>query len=317
GFELSLNQKERLRDKLLEHDCVPVFLTENIGKGHYDGYGKGQLWPLFHYLLWENVEETMKNEKDSWDAYVLANELYVDAIMSVYEEGDTGNVLDVGWIVWIHDYHLLLVPQMLRKKIPEALIGFFLHSPFPTSEIFRCLPRRKEVLMGVLGSNLIGFQTYSYARHFISSCTRVLGLESTPKGVDYKGFLVMIGIFPIGVDVERIEKRRKSEKVKKKIEVIKEMFGNKKLIVGRDKLDEIKGVQHKLNSFEKFLSEYPEFRNQVVLVQVTTPGREVGHKNKKKIETRVSEIISRINGKYGSLEFVPVHHFHHQLERDE
>ncbi|KAJ3068405.1 threalose-6-phosphate phosphatase [Rhizoclosmatium hyalinum] len=160
---------------------------------------------------------------------------------------------------------------------------------------------------------MIGFQTYSYARHFISSCSRVLGLESSPKGVDYKGFQVAIEIFPIGIDVERVNLKRGSVAVKEKIKRLKELYAGKRIVIGRDKVDHIKGVLHKLLAFERFLVLYPEWRNKVVLIQVTTPPQREAFK----VETKVNELVSRINGTFGSLESVPVHHYHHHLDPDD
>ena len=124
---------------------------------------------------------------------------FAETIAENYEAGDK---------IIVHDYHFLLVPSMVRKLLPDAILGFFLHTPFPSSEIFRCLPQRKEILTGVLGANLIGFQTYSYARHFISCSTRVLGVESTPKGLEHKGNHIAVSIFPIGIDVKQVEEAR-------------------------------------------------------------------------------------------------------------
>ncbi|KAJ3072177.1 threalose-6-phosphate phosphatase, partial [Quaeritorhiza haematococci] len=296
--------KDRLREELLrEKRCWPVFLEEKQANGHYEGYCKTALWQLFHYILWDAATNGA-NEGTYWHDYLSVNQKFADAVAEVYQPGDT---------IWVQDYHLLLVPSMIREKIPRAAIGFFLHTPFPSSEIFRCLPKRKEILQGILGSNLVGFQTYSYARHFISSCTRVLGLESSPKGVDYQGHLVTVGIFPIGIDIQRVESRRKTKAVLDKMAAIRDMYPNRKIIIGRDKLDHIKGVQHKLNAFEKFLTLYPEWQNRVVLLQVTTPPQ----RESTKLESRVSELVSRINGHFGSLQFAPVHHYHQHLEQDE
>ncbi|KAJ3265049.1 threalose-6-phosphate phosphatase [Chytriomyces hyalinus] len=281
----------------------PVFVDHDTAASHYEGYCKTDLWPLFHYVLWDSAVDGTA-EKNHWNDYVAVNQAFADAIMEIYSAGDT---------IWIHDYHLLLLPSMLRNTLPNATIGLFLHTPFPSSEIFRCLPKRQEILQGMLGANMIGFQTYSYARHFISSCTRVLGLESSPKGVDYKGFQVAIEIFPIGIDVDRVESRRKSQIVKDKIASIMELYAGKKIIIGRDKVDHIKGVQHKLLAYEKFLMLYPEWHNKVVLSQVTTPPQ----RESPKLESKVGELVSRINGNFGSLEFVPVHHYHHHLDVDD
>ncbi|KAI8918785.1 glycosyltransferase family 20-domain-containing protein [Entophlyctis helioformis] len=283
--------------------CVPVVLDEEAAKNHYEGYCKTELWPLFHYILWDNAMDG-KIETRYYNDYVKVNQTFADAVCAIYRPGDT---------IWVQDYHLLMVPSMLRKALPGASIGFFLHTPFPSSEIFRALPHRTEILTGLLGANLIGFQTYSHARHFISSCTRVLGCESSPTGVEFHGFTVNIGIFPIGIDVERVESRRRLEAVQQKIKSIRELFPGKRIIIGRDKLDHIKGVQHKLNSFEKFLQLFPEWQNKVALVQVTSPPQ----RPSPQFASKISESVSRINGTYGSLEFVPVHHYHQNLDQEE
>ncbi|KAI9011250.1 glycosyltransferase family 20-domain-containing protein [Gaertneriomyces semiglobifer] len=284
--------------------CVPVLLDERVAQGHYEGYCKAVLWPLFHYLIWDYNLDSSQFSLQSWSDYQQVNQKFAEAIARIYQPGD---------LIWIHDYHLLLLPSMVRELIPNAAIGFFLHTPFPSSELFRCLPERKEILEGVLGSSMIGFQTYSYARHFLSSCTRVLGLESSPKGVDYKGSQVSIHIFPIGIDPKRLQNRRQQPSVTDKMAAIREMYAGKKIIVGRDKLDHVKGVQHKLNAFHKFLTTYPEWQNKVVLIQVTSPSeREIP-----KLEAKVTELVARINGNFGSLEFAPVHHYHQHLDQDD
>ncbi|KAG0034895.1 threalose-6-phosphate phosphatase [Podila clonocystis] len=261
------------------------------------------LWPLFHYILWDEATDG-RIEKKNWDDYVFVNQQFADAIVEQYQPGD---------IVWIHDYHLLLVPHMLRQKLPSAAIGVFIHAPFPSSEIFRCLPKRVEILNGLLGANQIGFQTYSYARHFISCCTRVNGYESTPRGVDAMGSTVWVGTFPIGIDAERVERQRKAPGVLPKMDAIRKTYKGKRIIVGRDKLDLVKGVQQKLQAFEKFLNDYPDMQGEVVLIQVTSPPLV----ENPKLEAKIAELVAHINGTYGSLNFTPVHHYHQHIDRDE
>ena len=177
-------------------------------------------------------------------------------------------------------------------------------------------PDREQLLTGMLGANLIGFQTYSYARHFISSCTRVLGLESTPTGV-YKdlmgGSLVQVGIFPIGIDVEKVMETCESPLVQSKIQDLREIYGDKKVIVGSDELDQTKGVVQKLQAFDKFLQVFPEWAGKVVLVQLTQPVS-VTSTIHAKLEAKVSEMVSSINGRHGSISFTPVHHIHRDID---
>lgn len=166
----------------------------------------------------------------------------------------------------------------------------------------------------MLGANLVGFQTYSYSRHFISTSTRVLGYETTPDGVEYEGHFCHVGTFPIGIDVDAVDAIRQSSDVRPIIKAIAEMYSDKKILVSRDKIDLVQGVLQKLAAFEKFLIDYPEWQNKVVLIQVTDS---TSATDSAKNEHKVSEMVAHINGTYGSLEFTPVHHYHHQIQTDE
>ncbi|CEI89466.1 hypothetical protein RMCBS344292_03821 [Rhizopus microsporus] len=302
---LGNQEKESLQSQLYqEHNCIPLFLDSSSVAGHYHGYCKTLLWPLFNYIVWNDATDG-RIEKTQWNYYEAVNQKYADTVVEQYQDGDT---------IWIHDYHLLLAPSMIRKKLPKARIGLFVHSPFPSSEIFRCLPKRQEILKGMLAANLVGFQTYANARHFISTSTRVLGYESSPEGVEYDGHFCHVGTFPIGIDVDAVDAVRRSADVVPKIQAIAEMYSDKKILVGRDKLDLVQGVLQKLAAFEKFLSDYPEWQNKVVLIQVTdSPSSADTIKN----ERRVSEMVAHINSAYGSLEFTPVYHYYHQIQTDE
>ncbi|SPO41190.1 related to trehalose-6-phosphate phosphatase [Pseudozyma flocculosa] len=286
---------------------VPVWLDHNVAHGHYEGYCKTTLWPLFHYLLWQDVHAERRAWEDySWEAYYAANEAFAKRVAAEYRPGD---------LVWVHDYHLLLVPLMLRKLVPDAHIGLFVHAPFPSSEVFRCLPKRKEILEGMLGADLACFQAFSYSRHFLSSCIRVLGSEASSNSVesDNGGHVTNITYNPIGIDSAKIAKDSSSEGVLPKIQAIREMYKGKKILIGRDKLDVVRGVVQKLQAFHKFLAEFPEWRNKVVLIQVTAPALN----DSPKLERQVSELVSHINGEFGSLSFTPVHHYHQIIDRDE
>jgi len=282
----------------------PVWLDDKIARGHYEGYCKNILWPLFHYLLWQDAASESVNVDSDWQAYVAANEAYAEQVAAVHQPGD---------LVWIHDYHLLLVPAMLRKLKPDASIGLFVHTPFPSSEVFRCLPRRKEVLDGMLGANIICFQTYSYSRHFISSCIRVCGYESVHGGIDVGGHLASVGHCAVGIDADRVNNDSALPEVQPKLTALRNLYEGKKIIVGRDKLDVVKGVVQKLKAFEHFLRYYPEWRGNVVLIQVTSPALT----DSAKLEHQVSELVSKINGEFGSLDFIPVHHYHQIIKKEE
>ncbi|KAJ2374500.1 hypothetical protein IW150_003064 [Coemansia sp. RSA 2607] len=298
---LTEESRDNIRQTLAEYRAVPVFIDDETANGHYEGYSKQVLWPLLHYMSWDDSHPA---DPSWWNSYRKVNEIFASAISQIYSDGD---------VVWVQDYHLLLLPEMVSKLHPAATIGLFLHSPFPSSELFRSLPQRKEILSGMLGSTSIGFQTYSYARHFLSSCTRVLGLESTPTGIDNKGSIVSIGVFPIGIDVKFVQERRSLPCVKSKIGNLREMFANKYIIIGRDKLDEVAGIKQKLEAFERFLEMYPKWQDKVVLIQVTQPGQT----RQPRLEAKISELVTSINSNYGSLEFMPVMYHHSFLDTDE
>ncbi|CAE6437338.1 unnamed protein product [Rhizoctonia solani] len=282
----------------------PVWLDDAISAGHYEGYCKTTLWPLFHYLLWQDVATEIPVQDEGFAAYRQANQAYANAILAVLKPGD---------LIWIHDYHLLLVPRMVRNGSPEAHIGLFVHTPFPSSEVFRCLPRRKEILDGMLGASLVCFQTYSYSRHFASTCIRVCGYEAAPLGIDVHGALVAISHCPVGIDAVRVERDSQRPGIQPKLQSLRAIYQGKKIIVGRDKLDAVKGVVQKLRAFEKLLQDYPEWIGNAVLIQVTSPALT----DSPKLERQVSELVAHINGEYGSLDFIPVHHYHQTIKKDE
>ncbi|CAO1629570.1 unnamed protein product [Parajaminaea phylloscopi] len=285
---------------------VPVWLESEVAHGHYEGYCKTTLWPLFHYLLWQDVPGDHRGWEDySWEAYHAANVAFAQKIASEYRPGD---------LVWIHDYHLLLVPALLRQLVPSAHIGLFVHAPFPSSEIFRCLPKRREIVEGMLGADLACFQAFSYSRHFLSSCIRVCGYEATSTSIESSnGHVTHVSYNPIGIDASKIDKDSKASEVAPKIKAIREMYKDKKIIVGRDKLDVVRGVVQKLQAFHKFLEEWPEWRDRVVLIQITAPSLT----DSPMLERKVSELVSTINGQFGSLNHTPCIHYHQQLLREE
>ncbi|KAK4981274.1 hypothetical protein LTR28_003198, partial [Elasticomyces elasticus] len=239
------------------------------------------------------------------------NAIFADRILEQYKAGD---------IVLVHDYHLLLLPSLLRQRVPNIYIGFFLHVPFPSSEFYKGLSRRKEILEGVLGANMIGFQAYSYARHFSSCCTRILGFDSSPNGVDAYGAHVAVQAFPIGINAPATRHMAFADPaIEEKIAGIRELYRGKKIIVGRDRLDSVRGVAQKLQAFEIFLERHPEWHDKVVLIQVTSPTSTEEDKDDAngKTASKISDLVARINGTYGSLSFSPVQHYPQYLSREE
>ncbi|QLG70257.1 hypothetical protein HG535_0A01950 [Zygotorulaspora mrakii] len=309
GLEIPDHEKEVVKKDLLEKfNAVPIFLTDEIADLHYNGFSNSILWPLFHYHPGE-----INFDENAWLAYNEANLTFAKEICKNVHDND---------VIWVHDYHLMLLPEMIRdhltqsKKLQNVKLGWFLHTPFPSSEIYRILPVRQEILKGVLSCNLIGFHTYDYARHFLSAVQRVLNVNTLPNGVEYQGRFVNVGAFPIGIDVDTFTEGLKQEKVKKRIQELKQTFKGCKIIVGVDRLDYIKGVPQKLHAIEVFLNEHPEWIGKVVLVQVAVPSRG-DVEEYQYLRLVVNELVGRINGQFGTVEFVPIHFMHKSIPFEE
>lgn len=322
GVKVSKADRDRLESQLRSSKygkIFPVWLSAESDEPSDDIWLKDQsrwrryperaLYPLLHYK--QNGPTDGRSERKWWTDYLRMNRLFADRIAEIYQAGD---------IVWIHDYHLFLLPSLLRQRIPNIYIGFFLHAPFPSSEYLRCLAKRKEVLEGVLGANMIGFQTYSYSRHFSSCCTRILGFDSNPAGVDAYGAHVAVDVFPTGIDAQSVQKLAfGAPDIEEVVLRIKKLYAGKKIIVGRDRLDSVRGVAQKLLAFETFLDRYPQWREKVVLIQVTSPTSMEEEKEdpENKIGSQVSNLVSTINGRFGSLSFTPVQYYPQYISQQE
>ncbi|KAJ5178077.1 Trehalose-phosphatase [Penicillium coprophilum] len=279
---------EKLED---EYGSLTVFVNDGDFDGHYTHFCKTILWPVFHYQIPDNPK-SKAYEDHSWIYYVKLNQAFANRIAKHWKRGDS---------IWVQDYHLLLVPAMLRKLIPDAQIGFFLHIAFPSSEVFKCLAPRKELLQGMLGANLIGFQTDEYCRHFLQTCSRILCVEATPEGIQLEDGFVNVGTFPIGIDPTSWDKRRQATDVERWVETISERYQGKRLIVSRDKIDSVRGIRQKLLSYELFLNTYPEWADKVVLIQVATSTTE-----QPELEATLSDIAMRINSTHSTLAHQPL-----------
>lgn len=299
--------QKALTQALAEKRCIPVFLDEEIVHQYYNGYCNNILWPLFHYLglPQEDRLATTRSFQSQFAAYKKANQMFADVINKHYEEGD---------VVWCHDYHLMFLPECLKKHNSKMKVGWFLHTPFPSSEIHRTLPSRSELLRAVLAADLVGFHTYDYARHFVSSCTRILGMEGTPEGVeDDQGRLTRVAAFPIGIDSNRFIRALEQPKVQEHIKELKERFAGRKVMLGVDRLDMIKGIPQKILAFEKFLEENLYWQDKVVLLQIAVPTR-TDVPDYQKLTSQVHEIVGRINGRFGTWSKVPIHHLDRSLD---
>jgi trehalose 6-phosphate synthase/phosphatase len=321
GITLNLKDRQNLERVLERHEfgkIVPVWLADKLEKNsdeysfkeqrRWCRFSEQNIYPLFHYK--QDDASDGRSGKSAWADYYKMNKLFADRIMEIYKPGD---------VVVVHDHQLMLVPTLLRQRIASIYVGFFLHVPFPSSELYRQLTQRKDLLEGVLGSNMIGFQSYSYSRHFCSCCKRILGFDSSSVGVDAYGAHVAVEVFPIGVDAPAILAAAFDPAVDEKIKGIRELYAGKKIIVGRDRLDAIRGVPQKLQAFEYLLKHYPQWQNKVVLIQITSSvdGNPEQEPVNKKDAGKVGSMVASINGKYGSLSDAPVRYFPQYLSRQE
>lgn len=288
-------EREQLKMQLDALRAVPVTLSQAEVARYYEGLANGVLWPLFHYLL-----DSIPSSTRDWEVYRKVNERFADIVAERYQPGDT---------IWVHDYQLFLVPEMLRRRLPDATIGFFLHIPFPSSEVFRLLPWRDEILRGLLGADLIGFHTASYLRHFSSSLLHILDLEVDVTRVFHEGREVTLGVFPMGIDVGSFSGLAKDPDVLEEVARLRSSHPGAQILLGVDRLDYTKGVPRRLLAFERLLEREPKLRKSVKLIQVGVPTR--SHVDAyDKFRRRVDELVGHVNGIYATVDGVPIHYMH-------
>ena len=295
-------QRREVDEQLHARRIVPVHLSTDHVERYYHGFANRVLWPLFHYLI-----DRIPVDATGWEAYRRVNEVFADAIAREYRADDT---------VWIHDYQLMLLPRLVRERLPSARIGFFLHIPFPSSEVFRILPWRSEVLAGLLGADLVGFHTFAYLRHFVASLLHVEGVESEIDRVRVGDREVRLGVFPMGVDAAELSERAFSPDVERECRRIRGDAGDRQIILGIDRLDYTKGIPRRLIAIERLLENHPEHRDRVRYVQIAVPSRG-GVDSYQRFKREVEEGVGRINGKCGTLASAPVHYLHRAVSATE
>jgi trehalose 6-phosphate synthase/phosphatase len=286
---------KHLSDRLKDDDfgMSPVFLPAATQDKFYNGFCNDTIWPLFHYF-----PSYARFKDDYYEHYVLANQRFCDKVIGEYQAGD---------IIWIHDYHLMLLPSMLRKQLPDAIIGFFLHIPFPSFELFRMLPGswRKGILQGLLGADLIGFHTYSYAQYFLNSVKQLLGYETSIRTVTTPDRCVALDVFPVSIDYAKFHSVIGNREIFEERNRIKKKLGNVQLIISVDRLDYTKGIINRLEGFALFLKEHPQYIERVSYFLVVVPSRDIITKYKENKET-IEGLVSSINGRFGNFEWTPV-----------
>ena len=296
---LTATERDALDRRLQDARLVPVHLTPSEVQRYYDGFSNGVLWPLCHYLLDKvNLEATR-----DWVAYRRVNERFADAVAKVTKPGDE---------VWVHDYQLALVPQLLRLRQPEAKIGFFLHIPFPSAEVFRILPWREDLVRGLLGADLVGFHTAAYAFHFAYAAAQLLGIEPAFDVLKHDERAVRFGAYPIGIDASAFEGLARDENVRADVARIRASAAGKRIVLGLDRLDYTKGIPRRLMAIGKLLDREPGLRDKLHFIQLAMPTREKVDSYADYRRT-VNELVGRINGTYGTPTSVPIHLLHRMI----
>lgn len=283
-------------------------LSEDEVDGFYLGFSNEILWPLCHSLLGRTTLDDYRSSEKNWKVYRDVNRKYAEAVLEELEEGD---------LIWIHDYHLLLVPKMIRENRPEADIAFFWHIPWPSWEIFGTLPWRGEVMEGLLASDFIGFHTSAIKDNFLS-CAKMLGksVEIGNSIVETRQLETKVSSIPLGIDCGWFNSLSKKEKFRREAEELREKISAKKIIVGVDRLDYTKGIPERLRAFELFLEENPEFQGEVTLVQRVPPSRS-SVEEYQSILNRMNRIIGEINGRFEKPRWSPIKSFHRFLPSQE
>ncbi len=296
---LDHTQRKEIEQKLMdEYHCQTLFLTRKSVKSFYAGFCNKTIWPLFHYFLNNTIFDNTL-----WESYKHVNRHFCHIVEKIVEPGDT---------LWIHDYQLMLLPQMLREVFPHNPIGFFLHIPFPSYELFRLLPWRHEILEGMLGADLVGFHTYDYVRHFTSSVRRILGVDHQFDHVQIGNRIVKTDAFPMGIQYKAFAESTSNFEYVKEIQRTCNPYGECKLILSVDRLDYTKGIAQRLEAFDRFLEKYPETHQKVTLILIAVPSR-TNVEHYRLLKQRVDELIGHINGKYGTIGWMPVWYFYRFL----
>lgn len=286
------NRRAIVEDWARQHRYFGVDLDAQTAHGFYEGIANQALWPLFHHF-----PSLMRFDPEHWNSYVKANETFRDEIVKHLRPND---------LVWIHDYHFLLLPQMLREAAPEISIGFFLHVPFPSSSVFRILPKREELLRGMLGADYVAFHTHRYLQNFRTTILRLLGLPSEMDRVEAGRRSVRLDALPIGIAPREFsELLTRNEGTRKRLDELKQRFSYRKIILGVDRLDYTKGLPERLRAYGRFLNEFPQWRGKVVLIQIAVPSRERVPKYAR-LRKEVDELVGQINGDWSTADWSPI-----------
>jgi len=289
--QLSEAERREVEEKLSAEGYCPVFFSNEDIEGYYHGFCNNTLWPLFSYFTQYPV---YKNSL--WEGYKKVNEMLRDAVLAVAEEGD---------VIWVQDFQLMLLPRLLREEMPDATIGFFLHIPFPSFEVFRLLPWCRHIVNGMLGADLVGFHTYHYAQHFLESVSQLLGYEHSLGQINANDRVVRVDAFPMGIDYERFSSMVSEPAVQREVRRVRKQVGERKVILSIDRMDYAKGIPQRLKAFDAFLEQNPEYSEKVNFILVSSPSR-TSVERYIQLKREINELVGYVNGKYGTIGWVPV-----------
>ncbi len=301
--EVSDELSSEISDTLLEeYKSVAVDVSSEELELFYAGFCNRTIWPLFHYFT-----TFVDYDERTWRAYEAINEKFFHKVAAYAEDGD---------LIWVHDYQLMLLPRLIKERFPNSPVGFFLHIPFPSYEVFRHLPWRNEILNGLLGSDLIGFHTYDYARHFLSSIRRLLGYEHRLGNITLEDRVASVDVFPMGIDFDKYNESSLQPEVKKHYQQVSDELAGQKMILSVDRLDYSKGILARLHGFRRFLQENPDYREQVTMVLIVSPSRE-NVDEYQYLKREIDELIGEINGSYQQMGWTPIWYFYRTRPFDE
>ena len=285
-----------ITDQLAQLNLSPVFLSQQEITQYYEGFSNEVLWPVFHYY----ASNYGNYKQANWECYEQVNRKFRDAVLKVAEPGDT---------IWIHDYQLLLLPALIRNEMPGVSIGFFLHIPFPSQEMFRLIPWRRELMEGMLGADLIGLHTFDYVKHFLSAASRVLPVHSSSNVITLDDRTIVVEAFPMGIDEKKYASLSSDPKVREQMQLIKDTFKDTRIILSVDRLDYSKGILQRLQAFEYLLNNHPEYKEKIALYMVVVPSRDTVPQYMQ-LREQIDKVVGQINSLYRTMDWTPIHYYY-------
>jgi trehalose 6-phosphate synthase/phosphatase len=304
GMSVPPENIQEVEEHAARFKAAPVFLSKETVDSFYHGFCNNTLWPLFHYF-----PTLTRYEPEYWRDYQRVNQFYADALLKILQPDD---------MVWVHDYQLMLLPQLIRRQYPEMPIGFFLHIPFPSYEVFRLLPRlwRAELIEGILGANLVGFHTHDYTRDFLTATLRTVGYEHQLGSISLRDRVVKVDTFPMGIDFKRFANASASPEMEIRSTELRQKFAGQKIIFSVDRLDYTKGLLDRLRGYELFLKTHPEWHGKVTFIISVAPSR-IGVESYQAMKQELEQTVGRIVGAYGNVQWTPLVYQYRNLTFDE